>query len=305
MALFEPIPHSGALRGPAAIRESTAELPAPRHDRPQPYPSDASTPGSSVLGGSAMDDLALAEEGAWRSSGRSGGSVLAGRQARIGASRNYGSTARIGALLERGAAPPVPAPSASSSVLSRPSLNSSISRQQRMIDAAVSARVPDEELEKRVREEMKRIHISGREQLQQGRMDTVEASLALEASRIKDGIGADEMFHGLMPITQDVKQVLKAKVVKKQLDPKWQSTLALKPAFDQFDEDTPDREVRSFSLPSLPPLADTASSLNAACGPMLLTSYAKHLDFQWHDLREMPDGILEVDRLCPKPNVCH
>lgn len=318
----QPIPPSGALRGPHnhQTRESTDDVPAPRphNDRPLPYPSDprnlvhdddapsAATPGTSILSGSAMDDFVVSE-GVGRSTGLQGSAQASrrGQARRHGSGRNYGSAARIGALLEHGTALPIPTPSASSSVLSRPSLNSSISRQRRIIDAAASAKIPDDEVEKRVREEIKRMQISGREHLEQGNMETVEASLALEASRVNEGLGADEMFRDLMPITQDVKQVLKAKVVKKQVDPKWQSTLALKPAMDLFDDDFPDRQVRGFSLPPLPPLADARPSLSASCGPMLIRSYTKHLDFQWHDLREIPDGILDVDSLCPKPSPVH
>ena len=300
--------HHAPQRHHPVIRESTEDMPAPRPrgDRPQPYPSDPSerdapTPVSSVLGGSAMEDFAVGE-GAWRTTGVSRPTLGAARR-RQASGRNYGSTVRIGALLEQGAtAHPIPAPSASGSVLSRPSLNSSINRQRRMLDAAATARVPDDEVEKRVQEEIRRIDASGREQLEQGRVDTVEASLALEASRVNDGLGAEEMFRGLVPITQDVKQVLKAKIVKKQIDTKWQSTLALKPSFDLFDDDVPDREVRGFSLPPLPPLEDVTPSLSASCGPMLIRSYTEHLDFRWNDLREIPDGILDVDRFCPKPS---
>ena len=84
------------------------------------------------------------------------------------------------------------------------------------------------------------------------------------------------------------------------MDPKWQSNLALKPSMDLFADEALDREVRSFSVPPLPPSSTMAygPGLAASCGPMLVTSYAKHLDFQWHDLRETPDGVLDVDRLC-------
>jgi len=302
---------------PKMIPESVRPLRAsiddvPRLCHPQPYPQEQQGEASardsyhldcgSALE-SALSDLEFEDPtslGGRSSLGVGLGTTHGSAGARRGPrkSANYGSTARIGALASAASTGP-PCPAASSSMLSRPSLNSSVSRQQRMWDAAASARVPEEEVEKRVREEIKRIAISGRDQIQQGRVDTLEASLALEESRIREGLGADAMFHGLVPITKDVTQVLKAKVVKKQLDPKWQSKLALKPSLDLFYDDAPDREVRSFLLPAMPPSPATLPSLSASCGPMLVTSYTRHLDFQWHDLRELPDGILDVDRLCP------
>jgi hypothetical protein len=296
----EPIPPSTASFGPhagQAMRLSADEAPRAFQPQPQPYSADFGDH-RSELGGSAMSEYALDEDPSSRSmSGR--GSQVGGQHTRERRRRNYGSTARIGALLEHGsAAAAAPAAGgASSSVLSRPSLNSSFSRQQHIWGAASS--VPDAEVEKRVRQEMKRIEEAGKEQVEQGKTDTAEASLALEELRIREGLGPDdEMFRGLVAIKNDVKQVLQAKVVKKQIDPKWHSKLALKPSIDLFANEAPDREVRSFSLPALPPLppASSMATLSAPCGPMLANSYAQHLDFHWHDLRELPDGVLEVDR---------
>ena len=295
----EPIPPSfGPRAGQCqAMRLSADEAPRAFQPQPQPYSTDFGDHRSELCG-SAMSEYALDDDPSSRSmSARVGGTQTQERR-----SRNSGSTARIGALLEHGSAaaaapPPASLGWASSSVLSRPSLNSSFSRQQRIWGAASS--VPDAEVEKRVRQEMKRIEEAGKEQVEQGKTDTAEASLALEESRIREGLGPDdEMFRGLVAIKNDVKQVLQAKVVKKQIDPKWQSRLALKPSIDLFANEAPDREVRSFSLPALPPLPPVSSmaTLSAPCGPMLAASYAQHLDFQWHDLRELPDGVLEVDR---------
>jgi hypothetical protein len=317
MAMFfepEPIPSSAASLGQhgrhagAAVRQSAEEAPRAFQPQPQPQPYSAAADFGdhrNELGGSSMSEYALDDEDPSSRSQSGRGARGAGAQARERRSRNYGSSVRIGALLEHGstaASAPLPASlgGASSSVLSRPSLNSSFCRQQRIWGAAAASRVPDTEVEKRVREEMKRIEAAGREQVEQGRTDTVEASLALEESRIREGPAPDEsVFRGLVPIASDVKQVLHAKVVKKQIDAKWQSQLALKPSIGLFAGEAPDREVRSFSLPALPQLAHSScmATLSAPCGPMLATSYAQHLDFQWHDLRELPDGVLDVDRV--------
>lgn len=308
----QPIPQS------AQLRESLDEVPRPGGSHhPQPYPQEhegessrrdtyagvTSMEGESVLGLSDFEFEGPAPSPGCAGQGLGATHGPAGRQSSR-KNRNYGSSARIGALLEHanaassGMAVGPPCPAASTSVLSRASLNSSVNRQQRLWDAAASASVSQVEVEKRVREEIKRIAISGKAQIEHGRVDTLEASLALEEFRMREGLGADDMFRGLVPITQDVTHVLKAKVVKKQIDPKWQSKLVLKPSMDLFDDEAPDREVRGFSLPAMLPPPATMPSLSASCGPMLVASYTRHLDFEWHDLRELPDGVLEVDRLC-------
>jgi hypothetical protein len=195
----EPIPPSSLWEAPQGsratlrasgdnVRQSAEE--APRHTQPHPHPSDEDhrdfdlpSPGGSVLGGSAMDDFEFHEAPEPLSHS------LGAHSARERKSRNYGSAARIGALLEHanavrshGFAAGPPCPSASSSVLSRPVLNSSVSRQQRVWDAAASTRMPDEEVEKRVRQEMKRIEASGKHDVSLGRTDTLEALMALEGT---------------------------------------------------------------------------------------------------------------------------
>ena len=126
----------------------------------------------------------------------------------------------------------------------------------------------------------------------------MEASWVLEESQMKEGLGTEELFRGLVPLTQDVRQVFRAKVVKKQIDRKWKSSLALKPSMDLFADEVCGRQVRSFSLPALPLPVATPASINVSCGPLLIASYTRHLDFQWNDLRELPDSVLDVDTLC-------
>jgi hypothetical protein len=311
-AAYLPIPHSGSrFWEESALRKSLGAEDSPRHTHPQPYPPEnmarsvnarcPSEMSSDATGGTSMGDHEF-EPGhaSLVHSKRDKFPAYTHGGMRERKSRNYGSSSRIHALL---AMPPAAGVGtarheclpASSSVLSRPSLNSTITRQQRIWDAA-SSRMPEEEVEKRMQQELKRIEASGRAQVEQGRIDTVEASLALEESRIRDGLGTDEMFRGLVPITTDVKQVLKAKIVGKQIDPKWKSMLALKPSIDLFDDEEPNREVREFFLPALPTSLGVPS-LSGSCGPTLVASYTRHLDFDFEDLRELPDDMLDVDRL--------
>ena len=286
-------------------------------DRPSLLASRHSRSGSVLVSGfgstSPRSAALLAGSGAARSGP---GTSRGGREVRQHErkSRNYGSSARIGALLEHekvmreqlGTSAGSRGLAASTSALSRPTLNSSMLKTQQQINAA-SGRLPQQEFERRVQEEMKRIEHEGREQAEQGLSDTAEASLYLEDSRVKERPGTDEIFRGLAPIVETA-QVFKARTVRKQVDPKWQAHLALKPSMDDACTDEPAaQEVRSFSLPELPPLLSItpAPVLTASCGPMLVTSYTRHLDFECHDLRELPDGVLDVDRFCHPPTLPH
>lgn len=193
-----------ASRG--SVRQSAEDAPRHTHPHPQPYPAnkdggerDHDLPpslGGSVLGGSAMEDFDFDEASALRSKSACASHGVQRK------SRNYGSAARIGALLEHanavrshGFSAGPPCPTASSSVLSRPAYNSSVSRQQRVWDAAASTRLPDEEVEKRVRQEMKRIEASGKHDVSLGRTDTLEALMAIEGTIISNHLHTNALTH--------------------------------------------------------------------------------------------------------------
>eukprot|EP00960_Hanusia_phi_P044303 756574-Hanusia_phi.AAC.2 len=163
------------------------------------------------------------------------------------------------------------------SALSRPSWNSTAIMQKKILEQ-VAKEVDKKNIEMEVNREMKRI--SKQEKSLRARQNN-----AIKGNPDVSGRGSPEadLSAGLTAI-DDYKpsHVLRPKVVKKQVDPRWESNLELSPDISLFKHGIPYKQNKGCALPRM--CEETRmTNLPFGCSPVYLDACLRE-DFTWKDL---------------------
>ena len=140
--------------------------------------------------------------------------------------------------------------------------------------------------EKEVAREMKRISKHERSVKEQ-QANALKGNMGISSTCLAE----ENHFSGLTAI-DDYKpsQVLRPKVVKKQVDPKWESNLELCPDISLFKNDTPYKQNKGCALPKVS--SDVKMTrLPFSCSPVYLDSCLRE-DFSWKEMFEADTSAL-------------